>query len=222
MSVLIELGEKYQPTKRYHNYLPLYARYFDPVRFEVKNILEIGVQTNRSVCMWKEYFPHATIHGIDIDERCKVFEEDRIEIYIGDQSDTEFLNKIISLISDLDIVIDDGSHIASHQMLSFKTIFPNIASHGIYVIEDLKGSKEYNWLIQDCINYKSKSPNLKWPDIINFPEDASWWAKNVVGAAFYRDIVFIMKGNNPSDNPYLGNIPKNAHTLRYLTKGTDK
>ena len=221
MNTLVELGEKYRPTKRYHNYLPLYARYFDPIRLEVTNMLEIGVQTNRSIKMWKEYFPNAIIHGVDIDKRCEEYKEDRIEIHIGDQGNKGFLYRLMKYIPDLSVVIDDGSHLATHQMLSFKNIFPKMSSHGIYVIEDLRNSAEYDWVHKDCINYRPKNTGLKWPDIVNFPDSSTWWSKNVVGVSFYRDIVFIMKGNNPSDNPYLGKIPKGAHSLSRLFKGID-
>jgi hypothetical protein len=42
-----------------------------------------------------------------------------------------------------------------------------------------------------------------WPHLDQFPRDASWADKNVIGVAFYRWIVFVMRGNNPADNPYL-------------------
>jgi hypothetical protein len=46
-----------------------------------------------------------------------------------------------------------------------------------------------------------------WPHLDQFPRDASWADKNVIGVAFYRWIVFVMRGNNPADNPYLTPLP---------------
>ena len=43
-----------------------------------------------------------------------------------------------------------------------------------------------------------------WPRVGSFPEDASWADRNVIGIAFYRWIVFVMRGRNPQDNPHLG------------------
>ncbi len=83
------------------------------------------------------FFPNATIHGIDIDERCKTFEQDRIKIYIGSQHDTNFLEGVVKDIGKIDIVIDDGSHHEDHQRISFETLFPYVKSKGYYVIEDL-------------------------------------------------------------------------------------
>ena len=71
--------------------------------------------------MWKRFFgPYCTIIGIDINERHKKHEEDRIHIRIGDQSDIKFLDSIIEEFGVPDIVIDDGSHIMEHVIKSFQ------------------------------------------------------------------------------------------------------
>jgi len=45
--------------------------------------------------MWKNYFgENCKIYGIDIDPRCKEFEEENIEIFIGSQSDRKFLREV--------------------------------------------------------------------------------------------------------------------------------
>jgi demethylmacrocin O-methyltransferase len=45
----------------------------------------------------------------------------------------------------LDIVIDDGSHISSHVIMSFSTLFPALSDGGLYVIEDLQTSYWPGW-----------------------------------------------------------------------------
>jgi hypothetical protein len=60
--------------------------------------------------MWKRYFgPHATIIGIDINPKCKAYEEDQIAIRIGEQQDVTFLNSVLDEFGAPDIVLDDGS-----------------------------------------------------------------------------------------------------------------
>jgi hypothetical protein len=46
-----------------------------------------------------------------------------------------------------------------------------------------------------------------WPRLDHFPRGASWADENAIGVAFYRWIVFVMRGNNPGDNPHLKPLP---------------
>src|SRR2546422_11542363 len=89
-NLLNELGEKYQPSKRGHDYLIYYWMHFRDIRFDVKKVLEIGLQTDRSIRMWEEFFPNATIYGMDTDSKCKQFEGGGRKFLIGIQSDSDF------------------------------------------------------------------------------------------------------------------------------------
>jgi hypothetical protein len=222
-NLLDELGAKYRPTKREHNYLVHYWMHFQDIRFDVKNVLEIGIQTDRSMCMWEEFFPNAMIYGIDIDAQCKQYEGGRRKIFIGDQSDISLYKNIIHDVgNNFDIIIDDGSHRVDHQLKTFSLYFPSLSDHGIYVIEDTGGCVGDPELITvnamksliDSIMYwpKGFDPKL-WPHLVEFPNDAKWIDKNIVGIAFYRWIVFIMRGNNPKDNPFL-TFPDTKNIIR--------
>ena len=217
---LEDLGAKYLPSKRNHNYLTYYWLHFRDIRFEVKHFLEIGVQTDRSIKMWADFFPNAMIYGIDIDPKCKSFENERCKIFIGDQNNQHFLFQVSNEISHpIDIIIDDGSHKPAHQLNTFSFLFPRMSEHGIYVVEDTGGAvadynlKTVNTLkkLVDNIMYWPKGFNPKyWEHLTSFPDDASWSDKHIVGIAFYRWIVFIMRGNNPEDNPYLSQMPSGS------------
>lgn len=103
-----------------------------PVRF-----LEIGVEGGGSLEIWRRYFgPEAVIFGIDIDERCLERAADDVEVRIGDQADPMFLQKVVQEMGGVDLVLDDGSHIAKHQRASFDTLFPLLSDGGVYVVED--------------------------------------------------------------------------------------
>ena len=78
------------------------------------------MQTESSVKMWEEYFPNATIYGFDIDQKCTKFENGRVKIIIGDQNKLEDLKKIPG---DLDVIIDDGSHVEEHVIKTFNYLF---------------------------------------------------------------------------------------------------
>jgi hypothetical protein len=216
---LEELGAKYIPSKRNHNYLAYYWMHFRDIRLDVRSILEIGVETDRSIRMWEEFFPNATIYGVDIDPNCRQFEGDRRRILIGDQGNSEFLRQVIQEPRwAFDIIIDDGSHRVDHQLKTFEVLFPAMSDHGIYVIEDTGGCVADHELttinalkpIVDSIMYwpRGFAPS-KWPHLTEFPAAAKWSDRNVVGIAFYRWIVFVMRGKNPQDNPFLTPLPPN-------------
>ena len=88
-----------------------------------------------SLGMWAEYFPNADIHGIDIYEKNL---QGRFTTHTGDQSDVEFLKELIKKIGTPTIIIDDGSHVNSHMIVSFDTLFPLLKfDGGIYIVEDI-------------------------------------------------------------------------------------
>lgn len=208
---LEELGRKYEPSKRQHNYLPFYWMHLRDIRDRVRNVCEIGVQTDRSIRLWEEFFPQATIWGVDIDPKVARFEGDRRKIRIGDQSDLGFLKGLVDEVEDgFDVVIDDGSHDMRHQLLTFDALFPTMTSHGVYVVEDTGGlagsakTVERMKELVDRIMYWSKDwYSEDWPHYAALPEHADWADRNTIGIAFYRWIVFVYRGQNPEDNPYL-------------------
>lgn len=167
----------------YHNktYCDIYERYFKDIRMDVKKFVEIGVKRGCSLRVWKDYFPNAQIYGIDIDPACKEHECDRIKIFIGDQNDEVFLNKVKKEIGEYDILLDDGSHITKHQIKSFDILYPNLKSRGYYIIEDLRCSYEEELNSQDVRNiwpgmkYNNPDDNLK-----NFRVDFNNFVHNKV------------------------------------------
>jgi hypothetical protein len=121
-----------------HNYCEKYEKWFPFNRLEPLKILEIGVLNGQSLLAWREFYPNATIVGIDIDQRCKDFEDidNKIYVEIGSQIDGEFLSGISTKYGLFDLILDDGSHMQSHIIFSFNHLFDSIKSEGIYVIED--------------------------------------------------------------------------------------
>lgn len=144
---LQELGLKHRTDKSVHTfdkmtYLDIYEKYFSGIRESVKTFVEFGVLEGNSLRMWSEYFPNATIHGVDIDPRCKANESDRIKVHIGNQNDQNFLNALKNELGQVDIILDDGSHITRHQIKTFDTLYDLVNYNGFYVIEDLRNSYE--------------------------------------------------------------------------------
>lgn len=117
-------------------YLDHYERNLAQFRGREFNLLEIGVAQGASLEMWKKYFPEATIIGIDINPECLRFAGEGVIVEIGSQGDSSFLNRIGTTYKP-SVVIDDGSHLASHNMETFFSLFPHLRPGGLYVIEDL-------------------------------------------------------------------------------------
>jgi hypothetical protein len=120
------------------SYLNIYEKYISTLKNKSISLLEIGVKDGDSLRMWKSYFKYGQIFGIDIDPDCKSQEEERIQIEIGSQDDSDFLKGCLNGNSQFDIIIDDGSHINTMTIKSFQNLFYNrLKSGGIYIIEDL-------------------------------------------------------------------------------------
>ena len=70
------LFEEHRHSRKSVHYFPVYEKWFSPYRGKDIVFVEVGVQHGGSVQMWKNYFgKDAKIIGVDIDPRCKQFED---------------------------------------------------------------------------------------------------------------------------------------------------
>ena len=126
---------------KWDHYFQIYERHFK--KYKDKNIvlLEIGVSHGGSLQMWADYFGEdSKIYGVDIDSRCKEFENNKIKIFIGSQSDRGFLQELKNKIPKVDILIDDGGHFMDQQIILYEEMFDHINDDGIYLCEDIHTS----------------------------------------------------------------------------------
>ena len=135
---------------KWTHYFEAYEEHFGPYRNGLPQpdgsrrpvrILEIGVADGGSLQLWRRYFgPDAGVWGIDVDPACAMIDDPDVEIRIGSQDDRYFLEGVVSEMGGVDIVLDDGSHIAKHQRRSFEVLFPLLSEGGLYAVEDLHTS----------------------------------------------------------------------------------
>lgn len=139
MNILNEIGLKNGTDKasEVHDYLNKYEKYLPYKRDDRLKILEIGILNGESLRTWKEYFYNSTIIGIDINPDCKKYEEDRIIVEIGDQTDKYFLDGLMKKHGPFDFILDDGSHINNHVLTSFEELFKSVKDGGQYIVEDV-------------------------------------------------------------------------------------
>jgi hypothetical protein len=158
LQILDVISKKYKLDKNIasgcHNYIPGYTSLFEYLRYEVHNMLEIGIgsiengqmsgvvylgyKTGNSLKCWAEYFPNSKIYGIDIYGHPEL-NTDKITTFVADQSNALSLQNVIKNINtNLDVIIDDGSHNCEHQVFSFMFLNQYLSKNGIYVIEDIQ------------------------------------------------------------------------------------
>jgi hypothetical protein len=149
MSSLNEIAIKHGTDKssEIHNYCEKYERYLPFKSSDNLKILEIGILRGVSLTTWKEYFYNSKIVGLDIDEKCKQYEniQNNIHVEIGSQEDEIFLGSVVGKYGMFDMILDDGSHMNEHVITSFELLFPFLKSGGVYAVEDSCTSYWQKW-----------------------------------------------------------------------------
>ncbi|WP_276367529.1 class I SAM-dependent methyltransferase [Chryseolinea sp. H1M3-3] len=206
-----------------HSYTPHYKTHLKKFRFKKVNLLEIGVggyddtqAGGESLRMWKRYFPLGKIYSIDIYNKSSL-EEKRIKIFQGSQVDDAFITDVLKQVSEWDIIIDDGSHINSHVIHSFKRFFPALKDGGVYVIEDVQTSywMDYGGDSTNLQNpntimtfFKSLTDGLNHTEFIKPGYEPSYFDMNITSIHFYHNLIFICKGRNMEESNLIKNNQK--------------
>lgn len=145
---LTELANKYGTDKgdknhEAHGYAKIYEKLFKDLKDKEGCMLEIGVNDPRfpgaSLKMWREFFTNKDfkIFGYDITNTDHLaIPGDNVFTIQGDQSDKKDLVEKLTFTM-WDVIIDDGSHFHTHQMMSYNTLFKFVKPGGYYIIEDL-------------------------------------------------------------------------------------
>ncbi len=152
MNELDKLALKYGSDKCpqiKHNYTPFYYDLFKDRRDSVKKVFEMGVgcsanmnnypgyKDGAGLYMWRDFFPNAQIYGADILPEL-IFKDERIETFLCDQTNEMDLLELISKTGmDIDIFIDDGSHIPEDPLFTCLTLMPILDKDVTYIIEDV-------------------------------------------------------------------------------------
>lgn len=184
------------------HFFDIYDTHFSRYRGTDVHIIEIGVDSGGALDLWRDYFgPQAKIYGADVNPACKKLEDDGYQIFIGSQSDPDFLNMIADSMPRIDILIDDGGHRMEQQIITFETMYDKISENGFYVCEDICTSYwlEYGGGYKKKRSFIEYSKNLidsihAWhsrnPD--KFP--ITDLTKTIKGIHFYNNMLFIEKG----------------------------
>ena len=134
---------------KWKKYFSVYEELFSQYKNKKIIFVEIGIANGGSLKIWKNFFgKDSKIIGIDLNEKCKKFEDLDNDIYIeiGNQSSEEFWNNFFKKFGIVDIVLDDGGHTNLDQITTVVKSIPNIRNGGMLVTEDTHSSyiKVYN------------------------------------------------------------------------------
>jgi methyltransferase family protein len=126
------------------HYFDLYVRHLAEFVGREIVVVEVGVYSGGSLEMWKSYFgKHATIHGVDIQEACRVYEAEGVHIHVGDQADRPFWRQFKEAVPFIDVLIDDGGHHPNEMRVTFEELFPIMRPGGVYICEDIINGNEF-------------------------------------------------------------------------------
>lgn len=145
MSEMRKLFNKYKCDKGHkHGYEEVYEKNFEKLKNEKINILELGIFKGASTEAWVDYFPNATIYGIDIFKRLDpktvpILNHERVKWIKGDSLKSSIAKQIEKEWGDVrfDIIIDDGMHTPDANRISFQHLNPFLKDDGAYFIEDV-------------------------------------------------------------------------------------
>lgn len=122
------------------HYFDIYHQYFKKFIGRKVNMIEIGIYGGGSLEMWRNYFgTGCNIYGVDIQEECKMYENEYTKVFIGDQANHGFWKKFKKMVPKIDIIIDDGGHKTKQQIVTFEEMLTSLSPGGIYICEDIHG-----------------------------------------------------------------------------------
>jgi hypothetical protein len=126
----------------FHDYSPIFYELTKDWASETWAVLEVGVAEGRSMRVWAEWFSNAQIIGLDIDPKSLRIKENRIRTYYCDQSKPDSIHQALKAaakrqhVTLFDYIVDDGSHIRAHQILTASVLLSSLQPWGIYFVAD--------------------------------------------------------------------------------------
>jgi hypothetical protein len=159
MATLTDLVNDTTDKNTTHSYLDLYEKLLSPIKEKATSVLEVGIgdfneKNGGSILLWRDYFTNATIHGLDILPKERVFDElltdERVVLYTETNAyDPEFVKKtFVDTDMKFDFLLDDGPHTLKSMMDFIKLYSPLMKDDGILIIEDVQSISWFDALVE--------------------------------------------------------------------------
>ncbi len=180
-------------SHKFDGYFEIYEKNFSSYKNKKIVFVEIGILNGGSLSVWREYFgPKSRIIGIDLNPECKKFEEDGVEVFIGNQSDPIFWDNFFKKVGNVDIILDDGGHTNLDQIITTIKTVERINNGGILMIEDTHTSyyNVYNSKKSfSFINYAKKIVDDVNSRVVNVGKFNFSLRNMIYSTSFYTSIV---------------------------------
>jgi hypothetical protein len=230
---------KYDSDKIENRYLERYDPILEPFLGRQIALLELGIAKGGSLMLWNDYFPLATIVGVDTELPKGFHPPPRVHIFEGSQTDTEFITSVANDTAPdgFDIIIDDASHIGEFTKVSFWHLFDNhLKPGGLYAIEDWGTGYWDDWpdgKSMDLDESQRKPPTrsllwlkwlwwlkwvrwLRWLNIATLPPKPSWPCHSYGMVGFVKQLVD-EQGASDVTRKNLGSEPKRESRFETVT-----
>ena len=214
-----------------HYYTPHYERHLEHLRDEQFVLLEIGVggyarsgRGGASVRMWRRYFRHAQIVGLDIEDK-SFLDRPRLTTVRGSQTDEAVLASVIDRFGAPLVVVDDGSHRPQDIVATFDALFPHLPDGAVYAIEDTQTSywPEFGGSVdRDCPDttmafVKRLIDGLNHEELVDENYIATYSDTHVRAVHCYHNLVVIEKGDNTEGSNKARVLSKRYRKQRAVT-----
>jgi len=206
MSILSSLADKYGADKNDagHGYISTYDFWLKDRKID--SMLEIGFGPGASPRMWREYYPDSKIYimelfGKEFENTWKSPKTDNVgvDMIIGDATLPETWTNVPF---ELDMIIDDASHLPNDQINALIYGLSHLKSKGIYIIEDVycnfdpDYSKEdvfFEWLNRVVVNQQSSNLPLLSKDFYYNRQYMAYPACDIFAYHIYKGFVVFEK-----------------------------
>ena len=181
MHELTRLANLYGTDKgsEHNEYIHCYTEFYGPLlnhrRYDLKNMLEIGVYRGQSIRMWKDFFVNANIYGLEYQTNLNL-EEDRVIFKKGiDAYTKKTVNDFKEKNIKFDFIIDDGPHDMPSWTFVLNNYIDLLEENGVLIIEDIGFMRECHDLIDSFSGDKTRlTPIDRTKTAINIGKNPSY------------------------------------------------
>ena len=138
------INQYMQPIKRNnkridaHGYSKIYEKYFEKIRGDNLNVLELGSFYGNAAGAFYYYFKNSKIFSGDICPDLFRYKSSRLKnFYINTSSESSIDEILIKNKDNFNIIIEDASHTLKDQIISLFLLFRKVLPNGIFVCEEL-------------------------------------------------------------------------------------